>query len=46
MTEQPQKTGYSEKYDATYDIEKNEWLDGQCDDPTCEYCVDRPERPL
>ena len=45
-SEQQQKTGYSEKYDATYDIEKNEWLDGQCDDPNCEYCVNRPERPL
>ena len=41
-----QKTGYSEKYDATYDIEKNEWLDGTCSDPECEYCVNRPERPL
>jgi hypothetical protein len=46
LTEEPPKTGYSERYDATYDIEKNEWLDGQCDDPNCEYCVNRPERPL
>ena len=37
---------YSEKYDAYYDDETNEWLESKCDDPTCEFCVNRPARPL
>ena len=37
---------YSEEWDAWYDPNKNEWLERTCDDPTCEYCVNRPERPL
>ena len=36
---------YSEKFDAYYDDETNEWLDTKCDDPNCEYCVDRPDTP-
>ena len=37
---------YSEQFDAYYDDETNEWLDTKCDDPECEYCVNRPERPI
>lgn len=37
---------YSEKYDAYYNEETNQWLESRCDDPTCEFCVDRPTRPL
>lgn len=37
---------YSEKYDAFYDRNKNEWIDSKCHDPNCCYCVGRPERPL
>ena len=37
---------YSEEHDAYYNPVTNEWLEPTCDDPTCEYCVDRPERPL
>lgn len=37
---------YSEQYDAYYDSETNEWLESKCDDPNCEYCVNRPEHPL
>lgn len=36
---------YNERYDAYYDDETNEWLESKCDDPECEYCVGRPERP-
>lgn len=36
----------SEEYDAYYSISENEWIDSKCDDPTCEFCSDRPERPL
>lgn len=37
---------YSEEWDAFYNEETNEWLESTCDDPTCHYCTDRPERPL
>ena len=37
---------YSEQYDAYYSDTHNEWLDSKCDDPECEYCPNRPERPL
>ena len=37
---------YSEKYDAYYDAETNQWIDSKCSDPNCEFCVNRPERPL
>jgi hypothetical protein len=36
---------YSEQYDAYYDDETNEWLEDKCDDPECEYCPNRPEKP-
>ena len=37
---------YSEKYDAYYDEETGEWTESKCDDPTCEYCAERPEKPM
>ena len=37
---------YSEEFDAYYDDDTNEWLESVCDDPTCEYCTERPEKPL
>lgn len=37
---------YSEEYDAEYSPVRNEWLDSKCDDPECEYCPNRPSRPL
>ena len=37
---------YSEKFDAYYDDETGEWLETKCDDPTCEYCVDRPDKAM
>lgn len=36
---------YSEKFDAYYDDETDEWLESKCDDLTCEYCAARPEKP-
>ena len=37
---------YSEQWDAYYDEATNEWTESKCDDPTCEYCVGRPDKPL
>jgi len=37
---------YSEEHDAYYNQKTNEWTESKCDDPTCEYCINRPERPL
>ena len=37
---------YSEKHDAWYDPFTNEWSESKCLDPECEYCANRPERPL
>lgn len=36
---------YSDYYDAVYDDETDEWLEDKCDDPTCEFCTQRPARP-
>lgn len=35
----------SERWDAYYCPVCNEWLEGRCDDPACEFCAGRPERP-
>lgn len=35
---------YSEKYDAYYDESTGEWTESKCDDPTCEYCANRPDK--
>jgi len=37
---------YSEKYDTYYNAKTNEWVEEKCDDPTCEYCINRPHTPL
>ena len=36
---------YSERHDCIYCRTCNEWLESACDDPECEYCKDRPEKP-
>lgn len=36
---------YNEQFDAYYDDETLEWLESKCDDPECEYCVNRPDNP-
>jgi hypothetical protein len=30
------------KYDAWYDTVTQEWLEGRCGDPECEFCANRP----
>jgi len=37
---------YSEKYDAYFDPETGEWLEGKCNDADCEFCSDRPFNAL
>jgi len=37
---------YSEEYDAYYDEDTNEWLEEVCDDTNCEFCMNRPEKPM
>jgi hypothetical protein len=36
---------YSEKYDAVYCADCDEWLEGKCPDAECEFCSTRPEKP-
>jgi len=36
----------SEEHDAYYCPACNQWLENKCDDPACEFCAGRPERPL
>lgn len=36
--------GYSPKYDAYYNVETGEWLEGNCGHEDCEFCKDRPEK--
>ena len=40
------KMVYSEEYDAYYDEETNEWLEPVCGDINCEYCGNRPAKPV
>lgn len=42
----PVNIKYSEEYDAYYNQATNEWTEPKCDDPACEYCTKRPERPM
>jgi hypothetical protein len=37
---------YSEKYDTYYNAKTNAWVEDKCDDPACEYCTNRPDKPL
>lgn len=37
---------YSEEHDAYYNQTTNKWIEPKCDDPACEYCTTRPERPV
>ena len=38
-------TKYSAKHDAYYCEKCNLWLEENCNDPTYEYCIERPEYP-
>jgi hypothetical protein len=37
---------YSEEYDSYYSESRNEWTEDKCSDPECNYCTNRPDRPL
>jgi hypothetical protein len=45
-SEMVQTAEYSEEYDSYFLRESNEWVEAKCSDPNCEFCVNRPERPL
>ena len=36
---------YSEEFDTYYCKECDQWTEDKCDDATCEYCTNRPEKP-
>ncbi|WP_438316691.1 hypothetical protein [Sporosarcina sp. FA9] len=36
---------YNDEYDSTYCKSCNEWQESLCDDPTCEHCSTRPNKP-
>lgn len=36
---------YCARFDAYYCKVCDEWLEGRCRDPACEFCKDRPEKP-
>ncbi|MEK6800531.1 MAG: hypothetical protein AABY05_01230 [Nanoarchaeota archaeon] len=40
------KTCYSEKYDTTFCSKCNKWLEDCCNDSGCEFCAQRPEKPI
>ena len=35
---------YDARYDSYYFTDTGEWAETKCHDPTCEYCIDRPEK--
>jgi hypothetical protein len=37
---------YSNKYDAYFCTTCNEWLESACESATCEFCRNRPNKPL
>lgn len=37
---------YNEEYDAYYCPKCNTWLEDKCHDSECEFCSNRPDRPL
>lgn len=40
------KKKYSEEYDCYYCESCNIWLEDECDDTGCEFCKDRPDKPV
>lgn len=40
------ETFYNQNYDAYYCKECNVWLEPTCSDEECEFCKNRPERPV
>lgn len=35
----------NKQYDAFYCELCNKWLEKKCDDPNCEFCKQRPDKP-
>jgi hypothetical protein len=40
-----EKTEHNEQYDAFFCKKCDEWKEIGCNDPTCEFCPGRPEKP-
>jgi len=36
---------HNEEYDSKFCASCNEWQESSCDDPTCEHCTSRPNKP-
>lgn len=36
---------YNDVYDVLYCANCNDWKESICSDPTCEYCISRPNTP-
>ena len=45
LSPEVEEFAYNEQYDAYYNPKTDEWIEPRCDDPTCEYCSARPEKP-
>lgn len=39
------RVSYSQRYDAFFCMPCNAWLEEQCTDPACEFCVGRASEP-
>lgn len=37
---------YHDNYDSEFCAYENKWLSSVCGDETCDYCKNRPSRPL
>jgi hypothetical protein len=37
---------FSKEYNTYYCDKCNVWLESECDDPDCDFCLTRPQRPL
>ncbi|MFE8700456.1 hypothetical protein ACFYKX_07515 [Cytobacillus sp. FJAT-54145] len=37
---------YYDEFDAYFCAYCNEWKESKCEDPTCFYCPNRPNKPL
>jgi len=40
------KEEYSEKHDAEFCPNCNEWTIPVCTNPSCKFCADRPDKPI
>jgi predicted RNA-binding Zn-ribbon protein involved in translation (DUF1610 family) len=36
---------YSERHDAYFCANCDEWIENKCSDPECGFCNDRPDKP-